>query len=218
MGEQAARVKREGGKGMSDRDTITGYDFRVDKSLTPAKAIRKRCLHCVGGEPAEVERCTARTPQGPCDPSGCWLWPYRMGRGVDRSRSPKGKRLPTRAQAIRRECLNCMGNSSELVKTCETYYCHLWPYRLGRGICQDPEGEKVITRRPNQKQRKPTKKQLAALREHAKSASGDQNAPQESTNGGPVDAKCDPGRSKAGIVPNLQPSKGENNQCADEMT
>jgi len=210
MGEQAARVKREGGKGMSDRDTITGYDFRVDKSLTPAKAIRKRCLHCVGGERAEVERCTARTPQGPCDPSGCWLWPYRMGRGVDRSRSPKGKRLPTRAQAIRRECLNCMGDNRYFVKTCESYHCHLWPYRLGRGICQDPGGEIITKRTPG---RKLTKAEAKAMSERAKRPCAMPNSPQESTNATPVDTKYDPGRSKAGIVPNLQPSKGENNHA-----
>ncbi len=104
-------------------NNITGYDFTVDPSLTPAQSIRKRCLHCVGGESLdEVKNCTAT-------PDVCHLWPYRMGRGCDRSRDPNP---PSRVKAIRRECLFCMGNSSKAVSECESTHCHLWAWRLGK--------------------------------------------------------------------------------------
>jgi len=38
-------------------------------------AIRLFCLDCMGGSPAEVERCGSFE---------CPLWPYRRGRGVER--------------------------------------------------------------------------------------------------------------------------------------
>lgn len=125
-------------------------DFRYDPPLTPAKAIRKRCLGCVGEMPSEVRGCTARVPLPDlsADPKGCHLWPYRMGKKCDRSQNPNP---PTRTKAIRLECLNCMGGKAALVKTCESSRCPLWPYRLGHGICTDPAGEVVRSRRPNQK-------------------------------------------------------------------
>ena len=39
--------------------------------LTPMRAIRKKCLECMGGSSSEVKR---------CDADECWLWPYRLGR------------------------------------------------------------------------------------------------------------------------------------------
>ncbi len=41
------------------------------KYLTPLKAIRRKCLDCVGFQPKEVTLCTAEK---------CPLFPYRMGR------------------------------------------------------------------------------------------------------------------------------------------
>lgn len=38
---------------------------------SPIKAIRAKCLDCVGQQPSEVRKCTA---------TGCPLWPFRMGR------------------------------------------------------------------------------------------------------------------------------------------
>ena len=38
---------------------------------SPIKAIRAKCLDCVGDQPSEVRKCTA---------CGCPLWPFRMGR------------------------------------------------------------------------------------------------------------------------------------------
>ena len=100
-----------------------------EKRLTPARALRGRCVECVAGEFGEIGRCTARTPTKPCDPSGCYLWPYRSGHGVDRSR---GVPIPTRLKAIRRECLNCQGGSPEGVGDCPSVNCSLYEFRFGK--------------------------------------------------------------------------------------
>ena len=65
-------------------DTITGYDFRVDKPLSPKKAIRLRCLDCCAGSSMEVKKCPA---------SDCGNWPHRLGRGV--CIDPKGEIILT---------------------------------------------------------------------------------------------------------------------------
>jgi hypothetical protein len=41
------------------------------------------------------------------------------------------KRTPLRA--CRKQCLDCMGNSSDLVRDCSTTHCKIWEFRLGRG-------------------------------------------------------------------------------------
>lgn len=55
-------------------DTVTGYDFTLDKALTPRKAMRQKCLECCAGSKHEVKNCAI---------TGCFLWPYRHGRGID---------------------------------------------------------------------------------------------------------------------------------------
>lgn len=52
-------------------DTLTGYDFKIDKRLTPTKAIRQKCLECQCGNRGEVDSCTI---------SDCTLWPLRNAR------------------------------------------------------------------------------------------------------------------------------------------
>lgn len=52
-------------------DTITGYDFTKDAPLPRPKAVRMKCLECMGGNAAEVRR---------CEIIDCPLWPYRSGR------------------------------------------------------------------------------------------------------------------------------------------
>ena len=99
------------------------YDFTLDAPLPVPQAIRRRCLHCVGGESIkEVRDCTAT-------PNICRLWPYRMGHGCDRTRDAKP---PSRLKAIRQECLFCMGGSAQFVRECESSHCFLWPYRMGK--------------------------------------------------------------------------------------
>ena len=98
------------------------------KLPSPRQAIRAKCRECFGGDLEPIRNCTCRTPKGKCDPSGCWLWPYRMGHGIDPSREPYP---PTRLQAIYKECLNCMGGDREGVKECPSDDCPLYPFRLG---------------------------------------------------------------------------------------
>lgn len=112
-----------------NRDTPTGYDFTQDDALKPSKAIRTQCMHCVCDKPSEIRRCTASAH--PTDPGGCFLWPFRMGRGKDLS---KGHPNISRRKAMRKECLRCMGGSSVAVRECVSTYCPLWPYRHGKGI------------------------------------------------------------------------------------
>lgn len=105
----------------STHNTPTGYDFRVDRPLPLAEAVRRQCLHCVGEEPGEVRNCTAT-------PAQCSLYPYRMGKGRDCSRDPSP---PSRLRSVRLECERCMGGSRQAVRECGTYCCFLWPYRMG---------------------------------------------------------------------------------------
>ena len=49
----------------------------------------------------------------------------------------------SKTRAIREFCLACQGGSKDRVKTCHLTDCHLWPYRLGRGICQSEDGERT---------------------------------------------------------------------------
>lgn len=48
------------------------------KRATPLKAIRRKCLDCVGGQVREIRLC-------PCE--HCALWPYRMGTRPGHSRA-----------------------------------------------------------------------------------------------------------------------------------
>jgi hypothetical protein len=60
-------------------------------------------------------------------------------RGIrEPSKKPKDERSKiTRAQAIRLQCIECMGFQVGLIKDCPDKGCPLWPYRIGRGY-QDP--------------------------------------------------------------------------------
>lgn len=92
------------------------------KRITPLKAIRKQCLHCMGGSFRLVSE---------CPDVDCPLYPYRFGRlqpGIS------GRTI----RIIRQYCLGCAGSAHE-VKTCqgnEIYLgnepCVLWPFRLGK--------------------------------------------------------------------------------------
>ena len=109
-------------------------DFSTDEHLTPAKAIRAKCLECVGMMPSEVLKCTG---------TSCHLWPYRMGHGKDTAHINP----PFRKKSMRLECLECMGGNSNCVKDCPSRSCAIWPYRIGRGICTDPKGENITPSR-----------------------------------------------------------------------
>lgn len=48
--------------------------IKIVKS-TPVRAIRQKCLECVGNSPKEVRKCIAKD---------CPLYPYRMGKNPER--------------------------------------------------------------------------------------------------------------------------------------
>lgn len=83
--------------GQREPDVRTGADYRYDKPMQPAKAIRATCLDCAETT-ADVRDCTH---------TDCPLWPYRMGRGkiAPDSASPEQNRQQA-AVSIRRKMSN----------------------------------------------------------------------------------------------------------------
>lgn len=84
----------------------------LSKTLTPLKAIRKKCINCQGHEVKEVRFCIHED---------CPLHSLRMGHG---SRST--------LQKIRAFCLWCCDGQRKEVELCPTEDCSLWEYRFGR--------------------------------------------------------------------------------------
>lgn len=62
----AVKIKKEG----TIHKTVTGYDFTKDDPLIKLKAIRLKCLDCMGGQEGEIRRCATLD---------CGLWPWRCG-------------------------------------------------------------------------------------------------------------------------------------------
>lgn len=63
---------------------------RPGEVVTRAAAIRNHCIECMGYVATEVKDCTA---------PACWLYPYRMGRGVDLTRERPEERPSSRFRA-----------------------------------------------------------------------------------------------------------------------
>jgi hypothetical protein len=80
--------------------------------LTPLKAIRARCLNCMGFDKTAVREC------GFAD---CLLHALRMGRGSRTTLKP-----------IRFYCLWCCAGQRAEVRLCPAEGCPLWQYRAGR--------------------------------------------------------------------------------------
>ena len=59
--------------------TKKGHETRT---LTPAKAIRKKCLECCCWSQDEVKMCTAED---------CALWPFRFGKGTSGRKGDKNR-------------------------------------------------------------------------------------------------------------------------------
>ncbi len=85
------------------------------------KAIRERCLNCVGWEMGEVRA---------CDFEHCALLPFRMGRGKQDAKA--------RANAIRAYCLWCCADQPKEVRKCPSGDCPLYPYRMSQ-VDRSPE-------------------------------------------------------------------------------
>lgn len=56
---------------------------RLQHPESPVKAIRAKCLDCVGNNVAEVRKCVS---------ANCALWPYRMGANPFHASSTSAKR------------------------------------------------------------------------------------------------------------------------------
>lgn len=84
-------------------------------TLNRRKAIRERCLNCVGWIPSEVRN---------CDFTWCALHPYRMGIGKQDATG--------RVAAIRKYCLQCCNDQPVEVRLCPCRDCSLYPYRKRR--------------------------------------------------------------------------------------
>ena len=54
--------------------------------------------------------------------------PPKVAKGVK-----TGRDKITRAQAIKLQCIECMGFQKSLVKDCSDQQCPLWPFRKGYG-------------------------------------------------------------------------------------
>ena len=72
----------------------------TDKHVTPLKAIRLKCLDCMGGSANEVSLC-------PCEGS-CPLWAFRLGRNPnivlsDEERERRAERGRANAANLRKE-------------------------------------------------------------------------------------------------------------------
>ena len=83
---------------------------------TPLETIRAYCLHCTGGNEAQIRECDADKPGWHI----CAFHPYRMRRG-----RPSVK-------VFRKFCLQCMGGHVTFVKDCTTTDCPCYPYRMGK--------------------------------------------------------------------------------------
>jgi hypothetical protein len=82
--------------------------------MTPGTAIRQYCKMCCEDNEG-VYSCKGDTlVTGPCQ-----FYKYRLGKG-----RPSVK-------TIRKHCLVCMGNSSNLIKECHTKDCPVYGYREG---------------------------------------------------------------------------------------
>lgn len=63
---------------------------RTMKILTPLRAMRAKCLDCSGGELKQVRECPIQT---------CALWPYRMGKRPETTKTQSMKRTNSRREA-----------------------------------------------------------------------------------------------------------------------
>lgn len=87
----------------------------VEIPLTKSRAIKERCLDCVGYKREEVTRCRHEKT--------CTLYPYRKGKLVG---SGKDRNI-----AIKAHCSWCMGGNPRDVKHCTVKHCPLRIFRTG---------------------------------------------------------------------------------------
>jgi hypothetical protein len=91
---------------------------------TPLETVRAQCLHCCGGNSAEVATCDADDTHPGYHV--CLFHKHRMGKG----------RISVKA--IKKFCVQCMSGKLDvkpsimkLVRECTTISCYCYPYREG---------------------------------------------------------------------------------------
>ena len=101
--------------------------------MTPKKAIRKKCVECAGST-HETKNCRGNKL---LDGTKCYFFDFRDGVG-----------RPT-VKTVRKFCLHCMGDNSELVKNCPTKNCILHQYRFGKNPARtlSPERKRELVER-----------------------------------------------------------------------
>lgn len=91
---------------------------------TPLETVRAYCLHCNGGNSAEVSACDADDTH----PGShvCLFHKHRLGKGR------------VKVRTIKKFCIQCMSGKFtpapsiiKLVRECTTLSCYCYPYRLG---------------------------------------------------------------------------------------
>lgn len=100
---------------------------------SPRETIRAYCSYCNGGKAKEVETCNGDSRDSAF--YACPFHPYRKGKG----------RLSVKI--IRKFCLQCMGDSRNLVNECETMDCLCHPYRMGKNPARIGKGHFAVQTR-----------------------------------------------------------------------
>ena len=110
---------------MTPSETTNTATATTEKVPSPIKAIRAKCLDCVGGSSPEVKSC--KMP-------GCTLHPYRFGRKPTASADEAPPQLwpLTPLKAIRAKCLDCCCAQPEEVRLCPAEGCPVHPFRAGK--------------------------------------------------------------------------------------
>jgi len=86
----------------------------VTMVTTKTKAIKLKCLDCVGFSYQNVRDCESKT---------CHLYPYRLGKNPY-----TGK---TRSRTLILYCTSCMNGQPRAIRNCTSKYCPLFVHRVG---------------------------------------------------------------------------------------
>ena len=105
-------------------------DIKSSKKLTPLRAIRKKCLECMAGNPNEIKLCHLEK---------CPFWYYRFGR-----RQKIGFRIPTVIKSIKIFCYECSAFNKAEVRNCNIKECPVYLYRMGKNPNRKGIGAKYI--------------------------------------------------------------------------
>lgn len=98
-------------------------------ATTKTKAIKLKCLDCVGFSYLNVRDCESKT---------CHLYPYRLGKNPNTGKS--------RSRALILYCISCMNEQPKAIRNCVSKYCPLFVHRIGAGSQKKIEKVKRVER------------------------------------------------------------------------